>query len=229
MGKTILVGGFGPGISTAVAEKFGAEGYAVALAARNAERLDAGVRELTKKGIRAAAFPADLSDAAAVRALVDKVRTSLGPVSVLQWTAYGSSAGDIVKADEKEIRAALDIAVTGLLAAVQAAMPDLQKAEEAGVLVTNGGLGLFDPNVDAMAVQWNAMGLAVANAAKHKLVGLLSHRLKADGIYVGEVMVLGTVKGTPWDSGQATIDPAQVAEKFWTLFKQRTEPFAQIG
>jgi hypothetical protein len=30
------------------------------------------------------------------------------------------------------------------------------------------------------------MGLGVANAAKHKLVGLLAKKLEADGIYVAE-------------------------------------------
>ena len=59
MGKTILVVGFGPGISTAVAEKFGSSGFSVALVARNEERLAAGVKALKAKGIEAAAFPAD--------------------------------------------------------------------------------------------------------------------------------------------------------------------------
>jgi NAD(P)-dependent dehydrogenase (short-subunit alcohol dehydrogenase family) len=38
MSKTILIAGYGPGISDAVARKFGAEGFAVALAARNEAR-----------------------------------------------------------------------------------------------------------------------------------------------------------------------------------------------
>ncbi len=35
MSKTIVVVGFGPGVSTAVAEKFGAAGFSVALVGRN--------------------------------------------------------------------------------------------------------------------------------------------------------------------------------------------------
>ena len=42
MSKTILVCGFGAGISNAVAEKFGAEGFSVGLVARNRERLAEG-------------------------------------------------------------------------------------------------------------------------------------------------------------------------------------------
>jgi NADP-dependent 3-hydroxy acid dehydrogenase YdfG len=43
MSKTIVIVGFGPGVSTAVAEKFGAEGFSVALIARREATLAAGV------------------------------------------------------------------------------------------------------------------------------------------------------------------------------------------
>ena len=83
MTKTILVCGYGPGISNAVAERFGREGFAVALAARNADRVSAGVKALEAKGIRAAGFPTDLGDPTAARALVGKVRETLGPITAL--------------------------------------------------------------------------------------------------------------------------------------------------
>ena len=60
------------------------------------------------------------------------------------------------------------------------------------------------------------MGLAVANAAKHKLAGLLAERLPPDGVYVGEVIVAGLVKGTASDRGNATIASSIVADKFWS-------------
>ena len=52
MSTTIVVCGFGPGISTAVAEKFGREGFSVALVARRKEKLDEGVKALEAKGIK---------------------------------------------------------------------------------------------------------------------------------------------------------------------------------
>src|SRR5581483_5669523 len=94
-------------------------------------------------------------------------------------------------------------------------------AEKGAVLVTNGGFGALDDKVDAYAVQIGAMGLSEANAAKHKLVRLLHHRLKGEGVYVGEVMVTGTVRGTAWDRGDATLDGATIATKFWELFEAR--------
>ncbi len=219
----------GPGISHALAEKFGAEGFVVGLAARNAARLAAGVKALESKGVRAAAFPTDLGDLAAARALVGKVREALGPITVLEWNAYATGAGDLLTADTTDVRAHLDIAVISLLAVVQAALPDLRAQKDAAVLVINGGLGYFDPKTDAAGVQWNTMGLSVANAAKHKLVGLLSQKLKSDGVYVGEAMVMGSVKGTAFDGGNATIEPRTVADKLWEMYRTRTEVTAQIS
>jgi hypothetical protein len=100
--------------------------------------------------------------------------------------------------------------VTSLVLTVQAALVDLEAAKGA-VLVTNGGLGFFDPKIDVMTVQWGSMGLAIANAAKHKLLGLLSENFGADEITVGEG-VFGLVKGTVWDTGSATIGSRTVAD-----------------
>ncbi len=44
MAKTILINGYGTGISQALAERFGSEDFSVALAARSTERLTAGVK-----------------------------------------------------------------------------------------------------------------------------------------------------------------------------------------
>jgi NADP-dependent 3-hydroxy acid dehydrogenase YdfG len=229
MSKTIIVGGFGPGISSAVAERFGKEGFSVALVARNEDKLQKGVQQLKALGITASAFPADLSDPASIEKLVAAVRSKLGPISVLHWNAYAGVAGDFLTAKPAEIRSVLDVPVVGLVAALQAALPDLRSQKDSALLVTNGGLGLYDPQVDALAVEWGAQGLAVANAAKHKLVGVLSNRLKADGIYVGEVVVLSLVKGTPFDNGSATLDPSRVADKFWELYRQRSEVSVTIS
>lgn len=228
MAKTIIVYGFGPGISTAVAERFGAEGFSVALVARNGERLAEGVKAFAAKGITANAFAADVGDAEGIPALVAKIRGALGPIAAMHWNAYSGGAGDLLTATPVDIAATVGIATASLVAAVQAALPDLKEAK-GSVLVTNGGLGFFDAKVDEMGVAWNAMGLSIANAAKKKLVGLLNVKLKPEGVYVGEVVVLGLVKGTAFDQGNATIDPKDIAAKFWTLHTERTASSDQIG
>jgi hypothetical protein len=117
---------------------------------------------------------------------------ALGSISALQWTAFSSGAGDLTTASADEIQDVLAVAVGGLVTAVQAILPDLA-ANKGALLVTNGGLGFFDPQFDAIGVTWNAMGVSVANSAKHKVVALLAHKLIAQGIYAGEVVVTRTV------------------------------------
>jgi NADP-dependent 3-hydroxy acid dehydrogenase YdfG len=230
MAKTILVCGYGPGISDAVAKKFGAEGFQVALVARSAEKLDAAVQSLEAAGVKAKAFPTDLSDFKAVKDLVKAVRSTLGPITVLHWNAYAGVAGDLTTADPADLRKGFDVSVTSLVAAVQESLPDLKSQKNSSaVLVTGGGFAFYDKNVDAAATQWNAMGLAVGKAAQHKLVGLLSAKLSGEGIYVGEVVVLGMVKGTSFDSGSATLESADIAAKFWEIYGARSTLSTNFG
>jgi NADP-dependent 3-hydroxy acid dehydrogenase YdfG len=222
--RTIVVCGYGPGISAAVAHKFGSEGFSVALAARSADKVAAGAEALAAKGITAKGFACDLGDPAAVKALVADARASLGPITVIHWNAYAGRAGDLTTCEVADLHASFDVGVTGLVVAVQAALADLraQKGTSA-VLVTGGGLAFYDPKVDAMAVSWGSMGLAVTKAAQHKVAGLLHAKLAGDGIYVGEAVVAGLVKGTAFDAGNATLAPETVANRFWELYTGRSE------
>jgi NADP-dependent 3-hydroxy acid dehydrogenase YdfG len=230
MAKTIVVVGYGPGISASVAEKFGAEGFSVALVARNAEKLDKGVKALESKGVRAKSYAADAGDPAAIRDAIAKARKELGPITVLQWNAYGGAgAGDLLTAGPSQIRGTFDVAIVGLVAAIQEALPDLKESKDGAVLITNGAFGDVNPQQDGAAVKFNSMDLALSNAAKHKLVGLLATRLESEGVYVAEVMIAGIIKGTAWDQGNANIDPKTVAEKYWSLYQGRKELRARIS
>jgi hypothetical protein len=106
---------------------------------------------------------------------------------------------------------------------------NLKKGNDGAILVTNGAFADIGPLMDSFAVSAKAMGLALANAAKHKLVGLRGQRLKDEGVFVGEVMVAGTVKGTAWDRGQASLEASTIANKFWELYQARGESRARIG
>jgi NAD(P)-dependent dehydrogenase (short-subunit alcohol dehydrogenase family) len=219
---TIIVCGHGPGISDAVARRFGRGGHPVAIVARSADRLTAAARALSADGIQAEAFPCDLTNVTAVRDLVGVVRDRLGPISIVHWNVYAGGAGDLATGSLDELRTVLDCAVFGLVAAVQAALPDL-KTQRGSVLVTGGGLGAIDPKIDIMAVSWGVMGLAIGKAAQRKTVGLLYQRLSPDGVFVGEVIVTAPVKGTAFDRGNATLDPAVVADRFWELNERRDQ------
>lgn len=225
MAKPVLVvGGHGPGISEAVAKRFLREGWQVALLARTAGRLEAAAAAL---GADARAWPVDLGDPEAVTACVAAIRSGQGAIGAIQWTAYSSGAGDLLAAPVAELRAQLDVGVLGLVAAVQAALPDLEAAK-GSVLVAGGGLSTDDPKVAAMAVQWGASGLAVAKAAQHKACALLAEALRPRGVHVAELVVMGGVKGTAFDRGQpGLLDAAQIAERFYGMHVARDEHAAR--
>jgi NADP-dependent 3-hydroxy acid dehydrogenase YdfG len=229
MAKTIVVCGYGTGISHAVARRFGSEGFQVALVARNANKLDEAAKEFQGSGITAKAFPCDLSDSSAIASLIASVRSAFGPITVLHWNVYASLAGDITRCDPSELRSLLDLGVISLVTAIQLALPDLRGSTDSpAILVTGGGYALYNPQVDAMAAK-GAMGLSITKAAQHKLVGVLHQKLKAEAIYVGEVTVLGLVKGTSHDHGNATIEATTVAQRFWEIYGARSEPWSNIG
>jgi NADP-dependent 3-hydroxy acid dehydrogenase YdfG len=223
--KVLLVGGHGPGISDAVARRFVREGFVPALVARSGDRVQAAAAAM---GGGARGFACDLGDPAAVARMVATVRAELGPISAVHWAAYVGGAGNLLTAPIAELRQQLDVSTVGLVAAVQAALPDLEAAK-GSVLVACGGLSTYDAGVDAMAVNWGAMGLAVGKAAQHKATGLLSAALAPRGVYVGEVVVGGAVKGTAFDRGQATLEASDIAQRFWDLHVARTERSVFFG
>ena len=156
------------------------------------------------------------------------MRSALGAITAINWNAYGGGqGGNLVAAGPADIRVIFDVAITGLLATVQAALPDL-KANKGAVLITNGAFGDLDPQVDAAAATNSIMGLGLANAAK--LVGLLAAKLKPDGVFVGEVMIAGSIKGTAWAANNPkAIEQARVGELFFKLYSERTETYARVS
>ncbi|KAJ3107033.1 hypothetical protein HDU97_005002 [Phlyctochytrium planicorne] len=226
-GKVIVVAGYGTGISHAVAEKFGGLGYKVALVSRTQSKLDEAAKAFLAKGITAKGFAVDLSKPTAVKELIATIRSQFGQIGILHWNAYGSGAG-VLTATLDELHLNFDVSIASLILASQAVVEDL-KSTNGSILVTGGGFGLENEGAVAAAVSFNAATLAIAKAAQRKTVHLLNASLKEFGVYAGEVTVLGLVKGTAWDSGNATITPESVADAFARLHEKRDKVVEHIG
>lgn len=227
MKKTILICGYGPGISHAVARRFGKAGHPVALIARNAQRLSDAVTELIAEGIQVRAFPADLSDVKAIRRTVMDVHEMLGPIGILHWNVFLDIEGDLLSTPPTDLSKSVDLRVVSYITAVQACMDDLV-ASKGTVLVTSGVMALDDPKIDAFAVDYAAIAISVA--AQRKTTHILSHTLAPHDIHVGEVIVNGFVEGTPGGQGKSdTVAPTDVAEQFWELHIARQVHSVIVG
>lgn len=109
----------------------------------------------------------------------------------------------------------------GLIAAVQAAQSDLA-AKKGAILVTGGALALENDTSTGIAVDWGATTLAVSKAAQRKLVHILHKDLAREDIYVAEVTVAATVRGTGFDKeGKSPLTAEAVADTFYDLYTKR--------
>ncbi|GGF19473.1 SDR family NAD(P)-dependent oxidoreductase [Subtercola lobariae] len=220
--RVLVIVGYGPGISHATAERFGREGYSVALVARNSERLAEGVSRLTASGIKAQAFQADAADPDSLSVALAAIRTEMGAPSTLLWTAFRSGdVKDVLQTRPQDIERVFDIGVRGLLACVQDIVEDLKQSTGSAILVANGALGEASSEADSLAKYLNNDGVGLENAAKTKLVGILAERLREFEIYVGEITIAGSVAGTATASPTA-IEPSVIAQTFWSMTEQRT-------
>lgn len=227
MKNSLLLCGYGTGISKAVARRFGKEGHPVILIARNAQRLSEAEEELMAEGIQAHGLSADLSDLKAIERTVEIARDMFGPIGILHWNAFTHLDGDLLSASPADMEKSFHIRVACYVAAVQASLNDLQETK-GSVLVTSGVIGLDDPKINAFAAKYAALSISIT--AQCRTTSFLAHTLAPRGIYVGEVIVNGFVAGTPASVGKtSTVAPADVAEQFWDLHTARTTHSAIVG
>lgn len=138
---TVLITGAGRGLGAAIARAFAREGARVAINyRRSASQAETLAREL---GPNAAAFATDVTDAAAVAAMVADVARRLGPPTVLVHNALadfsfnGDARANLDTLTWRDIARQAEVAVGGALHAIQAMRPHFEAAG-GGSVVTIG-------------------------------------------------------------------------------------------
>lgn len=229
MKHPIVICGYGPGISQAVARRFGAAGYPVAIIARNSERLEEGAEALRKDRIEAQAFPADLTNEDELTSALATIRSSLGTVGILHWNAFLPVNGNLLSCRNEDLRQSLELRLVSFITAVQTLFADL-KASQGSILATSGITALDRPDINVFSADYAVMAITVA--AQHKALGILASTLAPHEIHVAEVIVNGFVKGTEGVGAfdqKGTIDPMEVADCFWKLFEKRNQNSQILG
>jgi NAD(P)-dependent dehydrogenase (short-subunit alcohol dehydrogenase family) len=161
--RTALVAGASSGIGAAVAEAFGALGWAVALGARRAEKLREVAAAVEKAGGSAFVHPLDLADPASIDAFFDAAEAALGPVDVLVDNAGICVPGLLHEVRPADLRAELETNLLGPMLLARRAVASLLGRGAPGDLVFVSSENAVSPRpfqAGYTASKWGLEGLA---------------------------------------------------------------------
>jgi len=216
--KIALVTGAGSGIGKHVALALAQNGYAVVLAGRRRDPLEATAREISQRNSQSLAVPADVGDPASVRELFAKTKDAFGRLDLL-FNNAGISGRDLPLEDleYEEWKAVVDTNLTGAFLCTQQAFQIMKSQEPRGGRIINNG------SISAHAPRPNS---APYTATKHAVTGL-TKATSLDGrkydIACGQIdignaateMAERMKNGVPQPNGtiavEPTMNPADVA------------------
>jgi len=209
-----LVSGVGPGTGAAVARRFAAGGYRVAMLARDATRL-AGL-EAEIEGTRG--FACDVTDTDQIDAALAQVRAEMGAPAVLIHNAVGGAFGTFLDLDPGVLERNFQVNVMGLLHLAQRLAPAMVEAG-AGAIVATG-------NTSALRGKASFAGFAPTKAAQRILAESMARDLGPKGVHVA-YLVIDAVIDLEWTrrmfAGAADeffIRPAAIADEIWHVVHQ---------
>ena len=208
MGKPLaLIVGVGDGLSASLARLLAAEGYAVALAARNTGKLAALAAEAG-----ASVHACDVADEASVAALFDALPT---PPAVVVYNPSFRVRGPLVDLDPAEVRKTIDITAFGaFLVARRAAR---------AMLAAGGGTIIFTGASAGVKGYAKSAPFAMGKFALRGLAQSMARELHPQGVHVGHVVIDGGIRSArrPDDSGRdALLDPDAIARTYLHLIQQ---------
>jgi NAD(P)-dependent dehydrogenase (short-subunit alcohol dehydrogenase family) len=176
--RAAIVTGASSGIGLAIARVLGEEGFALTMAARRAEKLDAAVQGLAGDGFDVQGVAANVSDEADIKKVVDAHRQRYGRLDALVNNAgvgVGSPVGEI---ETKRLDMQLDINLRSIVLFYRECVPMLREAagEHKNALVVN---------TSSISGKRGEAWLSVYSATKHGVVGwteAMNKELGAEGI-----------------------------------------------
>jgi NAD(P)-dependent dehydrogenase (short-subunit alcohol dehydrogenase family) len=142
-GQVAVVTGGGRGIGRSFAEHLAAAGARVALIARSADELAEAVAGIEQRDGRAAAFPADVTDAGAMARIIAEIERSVGPIDLMVNNAgVLGPIGPFAEAAPEEWWRAIEINLRGPAIGTQAALPAMIARRRGRIVSVASGGGL---------------------------------------------------------------------------------------
>jgi 3-oxoacyl-[acyl-carrier protein] reductase len=134
-GRVALVTGASQGLGRRFAQLLAARGAAVALAARQTDKLGELEREITADGGRATSVALDVTDRASIAQAVSAAEAALGPIDVLINNAGVAVSRPILEQTEDDWDRVLDTNLKGAFFTAQAVAKRMVERGQGGVIV----------------------------------------------------------------------------------------------
>jgi len=127
-GRVAVVTGAASGIGLGVARQLAGLNHPVALFDRNGDAVRAAADELNAGGATALAFEVDVTDRGSVDIAVDKVRSELGPISIIVTSAGIQESAPFTEVPVELWERTLSVNLTGTFHSIQSVVPDMIEA-----------------------------------------------------------------------------------------------------
>jgi short-subunit dehydrogenase len=210
----VVVTGVGPGTGAAIARRFSQGGYAVAMLARNRER----ITKLEADIPNSRAYPCDVTNEAQLDGAISAIRTDLGEPKVLIHNAVGGAFGNFMEIEPKVLNQNFQVNTMALLYLARRLAPSMVAAGE-GAIIASG-------NTSALRGKASFAGFAPTKAAQRILAESIARELGPKGVHVAYVLIDAVIdlewtrKRWPDAPGEFFIKPAAIADEVWHVAHQ---------
>ena len=130
-----IVTGAGRGIGRGIALRLARDGHAVAVNDVNKATAEAVTAEITEAGGRSIAVPADVTDRAAVFAMVEQVAAEWGGVDVMVANAGVAQVKTILELTPEDLQRVFEVNVFGVVYCLQAAGEQMRRQGRGGKII----------------------------------------------------------------------------------------------
>lgn len=211
--KVAVVVGAGPGLGAALARRFAAGGYSVAVARRRSDDIAGLAKDMGGK-----AYACDATDAEAVTALFDSVTKDLGTPTLVSYNAGAYSPGSVLEITAEEFERCWRIGCLGGFNVGQAAA---RRMVDAG-----GGTILFTGATASLRGGKGFANLAVGKFGLRALAQSMARELGPSGVHVAHLIIDGQIASDRPGYSEAergenhVLKPEAIAEAAWFLHSQ---------